>query len=428
MTNSVSEVNVALLGLGVVGTGVAKVLIQDSNYLQSVYGKPFILKHILVNDLNKQRDSFIPQDIITNSLEDVLNDDNINTVIEVIGGTGTAYTAVKSALQNGTSVVTANKELIAKFGPELRTIAQSSGAQLLYEASTAAAIPVISSLRTQLSGNKIKSIRGIINGTSNYIVSQMASSNAKFQDALREAQDLGYAESDPANDIEGTDALYKICILATLAFGVDIKPEDVYKEGITQLEPQDFSMAAELGYAIKHLGICEVSDDQLMIRVHPSLIPTSEMLSKVDQVYNAIEIDGNLSGKIVLHGQGAGQDATTSAIIGDLLSIKANNESTASRSTNGPALKDIKSLITKYYIRISVTNEPGVLAKISTILGELNISIASVIQKDGTQSTEVAELIITTYRSSEEDLQNALKQIKMLPVVRTINTILRIED
>jgi len=424
----VSEVNVALLGLGVVGTGVAKVLIQDSNYLQSVYGKPFILKHILVNDLNKQRDSFIPQDIITNSLEDVLNDDNINTVIEVIGGTGTAYTAVKSALQNGTSVVTANKELIAKFGPELRTIAQSSGAQLLYEASTAAAIPVISSLRTQLSGNKIKSIRGIINGTSNYIVSQMASSNAKFQDALREAQDLGYAESDPANDIEGTDALYKICILATLAFGIDIKPEDVYKEGITQLEPQDFSMAAELGYAIKHLGICEVSDDQLMIRVHPSLIPTSEMLSKVDQVYNAIEIDGNLSGKIVLHGQGAGQDATTSAIIGDLLSIKANNESTASRSTNGPALKDIKSLITKYYIRISVTNEPGVLAKISTILGELNISIASVIQKDGTQSTEVAELIITTYRSSEEDLQNALKQIKMLPVVRTINTILRIED
>ncbi len=423
-----SEVNVALLGLGVVGTGVAKVLIQDSNYLQSVYGKPFILKHILVNDLNKERDSFIPQDIITNSLEDVLNDDNINTVIEVIGGTGTAYTAVKSALQNGTSVVTANKELIAKFGPELRTIAQSSGAQLLYEASTAAAIPVISSLRTQLSGNKIKSIRGIINGTSNYIVSQMASSNAKFQDALREAQDLGYAESDPANDIEGTDALYKICILATLAFGVDIKPEDVYKEGITQLEPQDFSMAAELGYAIKHLGICEVSDDQLMIRVHPSLIPTSEMLSKVDQVYNAIEIDGNLSGKIVLHGQGAGQDATTSAIIGDLLSIKANNESTASRSTNGPALKDIKSLITKYYIRISVTNEPGVLAKISTILGELNISIASVIQKDGTQSTEVAELIITTYRSSEEDLQNALKQIKMLPVVRTINTILRIED
>ena len=423
-----SEVNVALLGLGVVGTGVAKVLIQDSNYLQSVYGKPFILKHILVNDLNKERDSFIPQDIITNSLEDVLNDDNINTVIEVIGGTGTAYTAVKSALQNGTSVVTANKELIAKFGPELRTIAQSSGAQLLYEASTAAAIPVISSLRTQLSGNKIKSIRGIINGTSNYIVSQMASSNAKFQDALREAQDLGYAESDPANDIEGTDALYKICILATLAFGVDIKPEDVYKEGITQLEPQDFSMAAELGYAIKHLGICEVSDDQLMIRVHPSLIPTSEMLSKVDQVYNAIEIDGNLSGKIVLHGQGAGQDATTSAIIGDLLSIKANNESTASRSTNGPALKDIKSLITKYYIRISVTNEPGVLAKISTILGELNISIASVIQKDGTQSTEVAELIITTYRSSEEDLQNALKQIKMLPVVKTINTILRIED
>ena len=428
MTNSVSEVNVALLGLGVVGTGVAKVLIQDSNYLQSVYGKPFILKHILVNDLNKQRDSFIPQDIITNSLEDILNDDNVNIVIEVIGGTGTAYTAVKSALQNGTSVVTANKELIAKFGPELRTIAQSSEAQLLYEASTAAAIPVISSLRTQLSGNKIKSIRGIINGTSNYIVSQMASSNAKFQDALREAQDLGYAESDPANDIEGTDALYKICILATLAFGVDIKPEDVYKEGITQLEPQDFSMAAELGYAIKHLGICEVSDDQLMIRVHPSLIPTSEMLSKVDQVYNAIEIDGNLSGKIVLHGQGAGQDATTSAIIGDLLSIKANNESTASRSTNGPALKDIKSLITKYYIRISVTNEPGVLAKISTILGELNISIASVIQKDGTQSTEVAELIITTYRSSEEDLQNALKQIKMLPVVRTINTILRIED
>jgi len=424
----VSEVNVALLGLGVVGTGVAKVLIQDSNYLQSVYGKPFILKHILVNDLNKQRDSFIPQDIITNSLEDILNDDNVNIVIEVIGGTGTAYTAVKSALQNGTSVVTANKELIAKFGPELRTIAQSSEAQLLYEASTAAAIPVISSLRTQLSGNKIKSIRGIINGTSNYIVSQMASSNAKFQDALREAQDLGYAESDPANDIEGTDALYKICILATLAFGVDIKPEDVYKEGITQLEPQDFSMAAELGYAIKHLGICEVSDDQLMIRVHPSLIPTSEMLSKVDQVYNAIEIDGNLSGKIVLHGQGAGQDATTSAIIGDLLSIKANNESTASRSTNGPALKDIKSLITKYYIRISVTNEPGVLAKISTILGELNISIASVIQKDGTQSTEVAELIITTYRSSEEDLQNALKQIKMLPVVRTINTILRIED
>ena len=258
MSNSPSEVNVALLGLGVVGTGVARVLIQDNIHMQSVNGTVFNLKHILVNDILKNREPFIPQEILTTSLEDVLSDSNLDTIIEVIGGTGIAYDAVKSALENGTSVVTANKELIAKCGQELRTIAQNSGAQLLYEASTAAAIPVISSLRTQLSGNKIKSIRGIINGTSNYIVSQMASSNARFQDALKEAQDLGYAESDPANDIEGTDALYKICILATLAFGVDINPEDVYKEGITQLEPQDFAMAHELGYAIKHLGICQI--------------------------------------------------------------------------------------------------------------------------------------------------------------------------
>ncbi len=429
MSNSPSEVNVALLGLGVVGTGVARVLIQDNIHMQSVNGTVFNLKHILVNDIHKNREPFIPQEILTTSLEDVLSDSNVDTIIEVIGGTGIAYDAVKSALENGTSVVTANKELIAKCGQELRTIAQNSGAQLLYEASTAAAIPVISSLRTQLSGNKIKSIRGIINGTSNYIVSQMASSNARFQDALKEAQDLGYAESDPANDIEGTDALYKICILATLAFGVDINPEDVYKEGITQLEPQDFSMAHELGYAIKHLGICQISDEQLMIRVHPALIPTSQMLAKVDQVYNAIEIDGNLSGKIVLHGQGAGQNATTSAIIGDLLDIKPNNETVKSVSLNqGPSIKNINALVTKYYIRISVNNEPGVLAKISTILGELNISIASVIQKDGTQSAEVAELIITTYESSEEDLQQALKQIALLSVVQTINTIIRIED
>ena len=429
MSNSPSEVNVALLGLGVVGTGVARVLIQDTIHMQSVNGTVFNLKHILVNDIHKNREPFIPREILTTSLEDVLSDSNLDTIIEVIGGTGIAYDAVKSALENGTSVVTANKELIAKCGQELRTIAQNSGAQLLYEASTAAAIPVISSLRTQLSGNKIKSIRGIINGTSNYIVSQMASSNARFQDALKEAQDLGYAESDPANDIEGTDALYKICILATLAFGVDINPEDVYKEGITQLEPQDFAMAHELGYAIKHLGICQISDEQLMIRVHPALIPTSQMLAKVDQVYNAIEIDGNLSGKIVLHGQGAGQNATTSAIIGDLLDIKPNNETVKSVSLNqGPSIKNINALVTKYYIRISVNNEPGVLAKISTILGELNISIASVIQKDVTQSTEVAELIITTYESSEEDLQQALKQIALLSVVQTINTIIRIED
>ena len=203
----------------------------------------------------------------------------------------------------------------------------------------------------------------------------------------------------------------------------------MYKEGITQLEPQDFAMAHELGYAIKHLGICQISDEQLMIRVHPALIPTSQMLAKVDQVYNAIEIDGNLSGKIVLHGQGAGQNATTSAIIGDLLDIKPNNETVKSVSLNqGPSIKNINALVTKYYIRISVNNEPGVLAKISTILGELNISIASVIQKDGTQSTEVAELIITTYESSEEDLQQALKQIALLSVVQTINTIIRIED
>ncbi len=429
MSNSPSEFNVALLGLGVVGTGVARVLIQDNIHMQSVNGTAFNLKHILVNDIHKNREPFIPREILTTSLEDVLSDSNLDTIIEVIGGTGIAYDAVKSALENGTSVVTANKELIAKCGQELRTIAQNSGAQLLYEASTAAAIPVISSLRTQLSGNKIKSIRGIINGTSNYIVSQMASSNARFQDALKEAQDLGYAESDPANDIEGTDALYKICILATLAFGVDINPEDVYKEGITQLEPQDFAMAHELGYAIKHLGICQISDEQLMIRVHPALIPTSQMLAKVDQVYNAIEIDGNLSGKIVLHGQGAGQNATTSAIIGDLLDIEPNNETVKSVSLNqGPSIKNINALVTKYYIRISVNNEPGVLAKISTILGELNISIASVIQKDGTQSTEVAELIITTYESSEEDLQQALKQIALLSVVQTINTIIRIED
>jgi len=429
LTNSESEVNVALLGLGVVGTGVARVLITQTDHLKSTNGHLYNLKHILVNDMNKPREEFIPKDILTNSIEDILNDNTIQTIIEVIGGTGVAYTAVKTALQNGISVVTANKELLAKHGAELRGLASSSGAQLLYEASTAAAIPVLSSLRTQLSGNKINSIRGIINGTSNYIVSQMASSNARFQDALKEAQALGYAEADPANDIEGTDALYKICILASLAFGAEVDPTEVHTEGITQLEPQDFYMAEELGYAIKHLGICQLIDDKLLVRVHPALLPDSQMLAKVDQVYNAIEIDGDLSGKIVLHGQGAGQNATTSAVIGDLLESHKNSDTRAMHNTiPGPTLSSMNLLLTKYYIRVSVTNEPGVLAKISTILGNLNISIASVIQKDGINSTEIAELIITTYESSEEALQKALTEIENLPVVETINTILRIEE
>lgn len=428
MKNNNNPLSIGLLGLGVVGTGVAKSLLINNDHIESRIGRKILLKHILVNDLNKERPDFIPTNIITDNPDTILNDPSIDVIIEVIGGASTAYNSIKIALKNKKHVVTANKELIAKHGEELRAISIKHQSHLLYEASTGAGIPIINSLKTQLSGNKIESIRGIINGTSNYILTQMANSNSTFDKALKEAQDLGYAEADPANDIEGTDALYKICILANLAFGCEIKPEQVHKEGITSLEPQDFQIAKELGYSIKPLAICELSNNTITARVHPALIPNSQMLSKVDNVYNAIELEGDLAGKIVLHGEGAGQNATTSGIIGDLIEISTHDNHKSANNSNTIQIKSINDLVKKFYIRLSVTNESGVLAQISTIFGNLGISIASMIQKDDVASNNIAELIITTYESTESSIQEALIAIKDLTVVIKIHTVLRIED
>ena len=432
-------VNVGLLGLGVVGGGVAAALLEQPAHPAGPAGRPVHLKKALVRDPARQRDVSLPAGIITTNPEDVLADPDIALVVEVMGGENPAYRYLEAALQAGKHVVTANKEVMAKRGPELLALAQGKGLNLLYEASVGGGIPIIGCLVKELAANRFRSVRSIINGTTNYILTRMANDHTDFALALTEAQERGYAEADPTNDIEGIDAVYKLSILAGLAFHRRVAPEDIYREGITRLQPQDFRYAHELGYAIKSLAIATLEDGAIQARVYPALIPQDTMLAKVDGVYNAVEVEGNLCGRALLHGQGAGRGPTTSAVIGDLIEIARNLGSESSDSgqsaplpavtlDEGGSVKSIDDLECKYFLRLNIADRPGVLAQIARILGEQHISIASVLQKDANPDAQTAEIVITTHPARESSVQKSLQLAANLEVVQEINSLLRIEE
>ena len=429
--------NVGLLGLGVVGGGVATALLEQSAAIAAKAGRPLSLKKALVRDAAKPRDAAIPAHLLTANPEEILADPSIGLVVEVIGGVHPAAQYLKDALNAGKHVVTANKEVMAKHGPELLTLARRQGVNLLFEASVGGGIPILGCLMDELLANQFRSIRSIINGTTNYILTRMANDHTGFRQALAEAQERGYAEADPTNDIDGIDAAYKLSILAALAFHHRLDPEDIYRQGIAHLQPQDFRYASELGYAIKSLALATLEDGNLQARVYPALLPLDNMLAKVDGVYNAVEVEGSLCGRVLFHGQGAGRGPTTSAVVGDIIEIArrldnapppAAGDSPDAAPASQCRIQSIDELECKYYLRLNVTDGPGVLAQIAQILGQQNISIAAVLQKDTDPVAQTAEIVITTHPSKESSVQQSLKLLADLQVVQEISSLLRIED
>ena len=432
------EINVGLMGLGVVGTGVAAHILGKASFLAAVTGRNVNLKKVLVRDITRARDINLPSGLLTTNAEDILADPEIHIVVEVIGGTDPVENHLKQALAAGKHIVTANKEVMAKSGPELLALARKNSANILFEASVGGGIPIVGCLMNELAANDIRSIRSIINGTTNYILTRMANERTSFDQALGEAQGLGYAEADPTNDIEGIDAAYKLTILASLAYRQPFQSADVYCEGISRLEPQDFRYAQELGYAIKSLAIANLDDGAVQLRVYPALVPSEHMLAKVDGVYNAVEVDGSLCGQVLFHGMGAGREPTTSAVVGDLIEVvrKMDSQSRSSVSQewagpgNGAALtvRPIGDLQARYYIRLDVADNPGVLAQIAQVLGDGEIIIAAVLLWDTDAEAGSAEIVITTHPAKEAFMQNALQIMAGLSQVRRVSNVIRIEE
>ncbi|MBN1153043.1 MAG: homoserine dehydrogenase [Dehalococcoidia bacterium] len=426
------EIGVGLLGLGVVGSEVANALLQRSTRLSEQVGASVSLRKILVRDPHKKRPYDFPPALITTDADDIFNAPDIDIVIELVGGEHPAADYIRRAITSRKHVVTANKEVIAKNGYRLLSLAAQHGVDLRYEASVGAGIPILSPLQQDLAANEIRAIRAIVNGTTNYILTKMARESLPYEQALRQAQELGYAESDPTNDVEGIDAAYKLAILASLAFHTPVKPSSIFREGISRLDPKDFKYAHELGYVVKLLAIAKQRGDTLEARVHPALTPMDSQLATVDGVFNAVQIEGDLVGSLVFYGRGAGGAPTSSTVVADVLTIA---RSIALEGIIKPRMElnrripvlPMAEVETRYYFRVSVTDQPGVLAQIGSVLGEHRISISAVIQKELDPVEQTAQVVILTHPSVEKSVQSALSQLSALPLVNKVGALIRVE-
>ena len=426
------SIGIGLMGLGVIGGGVVKVLMGKTDTLTREAGSKLVLKKVLEKDLTKHGSLGIERRIFATQFEELVSHPEVDIVVELIGGEHPAFEYIREALTRGKHVVTANKEVMSKHWSELLTVARDHQVALRYEASVGGGIPLIDPFQEDLVANDISAIYAIVNGTTNYILTRMAKEGLDFSVALKKAQELGYAEADPTKDIEGVDAAYKLAILTTIAFGTEVRPENVYHEGISRLQARDFRYARELGYAIKLLAIAKRSGDSIEARVHPVFIPEDSLLAKVDGVYNAIQVEGDLVGKVIFYGEGAGPRATSSAVVSDIIKIAQNiNRGTTDTPRlpfeSGRTVKSMADIETRYYMRMSVADQAGVLAQISKILGDHAISISSVIQKETDPSTQIAEIVIMTHPAKEQAVQQALKETEHLGVVKEITNFVRVE-
>jgi homoserine dehydrogenase len=418
-------VKVGILGVGTVGASVANILETNADILEARAGKKIVAKSGVVKNLSKDRGVNIK---LSDNPMDIVDDPEIDIVVELMGGVEEPYDLVKRALENGKAVVTANKALLAYHRYELQEIA--GDVPLMYEASTAGGIPIIGALRNGLTANHIESIMGIMNGTTNYMLTKMINEGALYDDILKEAQELGYAEADPTFDVGGFDASHKLLILASIAYGIDAKPEDILIEGIENITQTDVAFAKEFGYEIKLLGIAKKVESGVELRVHPTMIPNSCMIAKVDGVMNAVSVVGDRVGETMYYGAGAGGDATASAVIADIVDIVRGN--------TGPMLGYKKSLesgqellfeseiVTHYYLRMSVDDQSGVLAQITNELGKFDISIESMLQKPHKKEERV-KLLFTTHSCQEEKIQAAMLALKKLDCVHGEIAMMRIE-
>ena len=422
--------NIVLLGLGVIGTGVARALQERAETFSQRIGVPLVLRRILERYPDRARAAGVDPALLVADPEEALSGD-VDIVIELLGGEHPAYDLIKQSLSQGRYVVTANKEVMAKHGPELLGLAAENGVDILYEASVGGGIPIISPLKRDLSANEISSVRAIINGTTNYILTRMSRDGLDFDAALAQAQDLGYAEADPTNDIDGHDAAYKIAILASLAFRTRVRIEDVHREGIRRLAARDFRYARELGYAIKLLAVARREGSAVQLRVHATLVPEDELLAKVEGPINAVEIEGDLTGKVGFQGAGAGSLPTSSAVMADVLeaagALVRGTRPFPWRYTADLAVRPLAELVTRYYIRLEVADRPGVLAGIARAFGDHEVSIASVIQKETDDAAQTAELVIMTHQAQEEAFQATLAQVRDLPQVVSVGNFLRVD-
>ena len=421
--------------MGTVGTGVAKILLEENSPLYEKLDCVPVLKGIADSNPDvKSKLNHSSGVIFTHDAKALLDNPDIQVIVELIGGVHPAKEIILEALQKGKDVVTANKMLLALHGAELFSQARWYGKSISFEASVGGGIPIIAALRDGFIANSIQSILGIVNGTTNYILTKMTKEDVKYSDALAEAQKMGYAEKDPTMDVEGIDSSHKLAILAKIGFGVDFDYDRIYHEGINNVEVSDIRYAHELGYTLKLVAIAKKTENMIELRVHPTLLPHDHPLSSVNGVFNAICIQGSAVGETMLYGRGAGQMPTASAVVADLVDVALGRAGitfgamkTFSGSGERAPISDIHQIKTRYYLRFSVTDKPGVLAKISGILGNYDISIASVIQHKA-KETGIAPLVMLTHLAEEGNLQKALNGIKQLDVVKDDTKFIRVEE
>jgi homoserine dehydrogenase len=428
------SIGVGLMGFGVVGGGVARSLIDKASVLSEEIGCPITLRKVKVvaSDLAKPQVLEVGSALFTTNDDEFFDDPEIDIIVEAIGGEKPALQYLERALSSGKHVVTPNKEVIAKHGSALIALALKHQVGLRYEGSVGGGIPLIAPFHDDLVANKINGIYAIINGTTNYILTKMAKEGVDFSVALKKAQEFGYAEANPENDIEGIDAVYKLAILTSLAFRTEVRPEEIYREGISRLSTRDFHYSRELGYAIKLLAIAKQSNNSIEARVHPVFIPEDSLLAKVDDVYNAVLVEGDLVGKVIFFGKGAGSLPTTSAIIADVVSLARDiatgiGSKAGWKLEPGKVIRPMSQIETRYYLRLNVTDCPGVLAQISKVFGDHLVSISSVIQKLTDDVAQIAEIVIMTHPAKEVAIQQALQELDHLAVVKEVSNFVRVE-
>lgn len=422
-------VGVSMLGAGNVGGGVIAAINGATARYERTVGRPLELRRALVRDASRARPG-LEASQLTTDLEDVLSDEATQIVIELMGGEDPARDYIARTLASGRHVVTANKEVMAKHGAELLALAAEHEVRLLYEASVGGGIPIISPLSRDLLANEVTAVTAIINGTTNFMLTAMATEGADYDDVLAEAQRLGYAEPDPTADVEGFDAAYKLAILCGLAFGLEVAPEAIDRQGISSLTSRDFAYAAELGYTIKLLAGARLDGDELIASVRPTLIDRDEPLAKVDGVLNAVQIEGDLVGSVLFEGPGAGPAPTASAVLADVLElgrdIVAGRPPLAVASLSAAEVAPATSHRSRFYMRLTVPDQAGVLARIAGALGERDVSIASVLQFEDDEDAGTAELVLTTHLAGGGALLEALRQIEQAQVVHRIGNVLPI--
>ncbi len=429
------HIQVGVIGFGTVGTGVVRALLEKPRLLQRRVGTRLALRWVCDRDMPRPSGFRLPAGIATIDPQRVIDDPEVQIIVEVIGGIEPARTLVLNAIKRGKHVVTANKALLAEHGQELFAAANKHGVQLAFEASVGGGIPIIKILREGLVANDVDTIIGIVNGTSNYILSQMRDKGMSFHESLLEAKRHGYAERNPSLDINGNDAAHKLAILAQLAFGVPIRQKDIYIEGISSVSQADIQYANEMGYRIKPLVIAKEENSRLEVRVHPTLLEKKHLLANVSGVYNAVYIHGDLVGSQLFYGRGAGQNPTASAVISDIADaarlIASGNSSRNPIVPTGPhrirSFKRMGEVQTRYYMRFTVIDKPGVLARIAGILGRCRISLASVHQKER-KAARIVPVVMMTDEVKESDVRRALRRIDRLPFVKQPTVAIRTEE